>query len=270
MKHTDEVIQKRREANLGEKNYWCNIGPMLGKQFSDEHKQKISKLQSGEKSCLWKARYVPWNKGLKGKPYLEHYPNGIGVPKGSIPWNKGLNKKEMEKHYPNGMKGTIKGGTPWNKGKPMDDATKRKLSMKNAEFLRSLSRDKDIVERRRKFFLENNPMNNPTLRKKVSESKKGPKNHFWKGGKSFEEYGIEFNSDLRKLIRHRDNYTCQECGYTEKELGYTLSVHHMDYNKKSNDTHNLILLCRSCHSKTGSQRDYWKARFEAIILGVVP
>ncbi|GAG97080.1 unnamed protein product, partial [marine sediment metagenome] len=56
--------------------------------------------------------------------------------------------------------------------------------------------------------------------------------------------------ELKGQIRRRDNYTCQQCGYTEKKLGYKLSVHHIDYDKKNNNINNLISLCRVCHSQT--------------------
>lgn len=32
---------------------------------------------------------------------------------------------------------------------------------------------------------------------------------------------------------------------------------HIDYNKKNCNPKNLITLCRKCHSKTNSNRDYW-------------
>ena len=79
----------------------------------------------------------------------------------------------------------------------------------------------------------------------------------WLGGKSFEPYGIEFNNRLKEKIRKRDNYTCQECGYTQEQLRYKLCVHHIDYNKQNNNLDNLITLCRSCHTKTNFRRKDW-------------
>ena len=85
----------------------------------------------------------------------------------------------------------------------------------------------------------------------------------WCGGISFEPYGIEFNSRLKKLIRGRDNHTCQECGMTEEELGYTLHCHHIDYNKENNSEGNLISLCRSCHAQTNFGRNDWKVYYKS-------
>ena len=79
----------------------------------------------------------------------------------------------------------------------------------------------------------------------------------WNGGISFEPYGVDFNEELKEQVRKRDNYTCQECGYTEEQLGYTLNIHHIDYNKKNNSEDNLISLCKSCHGKTNWNREDW-------------
>jgi len=89
----------------------------------------------------------------------------------------------------------------------------------------------------------------------------GELNPNWQGGKSFEPYNLEFNDKLKRMVRKRDNYTCQECGYTEKQLGYSLSVHHIDYNKNSNILDNLISLCKNCHGQTNWERDDWSKYF---------
>jgi len=77
------------------------------------------------------------------------------------------------------------------------------------------------------------------------------------GGKSFEPYGLKFNNKLRKLISERDKHVCQECKLTEDQLGYKLSIHHIDYNKKNNSSNNLISLCKSCHAQTNFKRNDW-------------
>lgn len=85
----------------------------------------------------------------------------------------------------------------------------------------------------------------------------GKNNPNWKGGLSFEEYSQEFNEKLKEQIRERDGYRCQECGYLQKNLGYKLPIHHIDYNKKNNNPDNLISLCRSCHPQTNFEREDW-------------
>lgn len=90
----------------------------------------------------------------------------------------------------------------------------------------------------------------------------GENNPNWIGGASFEPYGIEFNNKLRKQIRKRDNFICRECGYTEKQIGRKLDIHHINYNKLDNRPENLISLCRSCHIQTNFKREDWIKYFQ--------
>ena len=94
----------------------------------------------------------------------------------------------------------------------------------------------------------------------------GDKNSQWLGGKSFEPYSPDFNDELKEKIRKRDNYTCQECGYTEKQLGYKLNIHHIDYDKKNSFPINLISLCKNCHQKTNFDRQNWTKYFQNKII----
>lgn len=87
----------------------------------------------------------------------------------------------------------------------------------------------------------------------------------WQGGKSFEPYGIKFNQELKEKIRKRDNYICQECGKTKKELKRKLNIHHIDYNKRNNGENNLISLCDICHGKTNFKRSEWIKYYKIII-----
>jgi len=77
----------------------------------------------------------------------------------------------------------------------------------------------------------------------------------WKGGISFEPYGVEFNDSLKQEVKIRDDYTCQLCWQVEAEV--TFHIHHIDYDKTNNAPDNLITLCPSCHSSTGGRRAYW-------------
>jgi group I intron endonuclease len=99
----------------------------------------------------------------------------------------------------------------------------------------------------------------------MSETRIGGNNPNWRGGSSFEPYGLEFNNDLREQIRNRDNYMCQGCNKTQEELGRKLNVHHIDYDKTNNKPENLICLCSSCHSKTNFDRENWIQYFRKLI-----
>ena len=102
-----------------------------------------------------------------------------------------------------------------------------------------------------------------------SEWETGKNNNNWNGGKSFEPYGSGFSRKLKRQIRERDNHTCQECKFTEEQLGYKLPVHHIDYNKKNNHPDNLISLCKGCHGQTGFKREDWTNYFKKSMRGVV-
>jgi len=80
----------------------------------------------------------------------------------------------------------------------------------------------------------------------------------WLGGKSFEPYGLEFDDNLKEVIRNRDRRKCRICEKTELENKEKLSIHHIDYEKRNNEPNNLTALCRSCHRKTEKNKDYWK------------
>lgn len=135
-------------------------------------------------------------------------------------------------------------------------------------------------EETKKKISKNCGMHRKEVRKKNSESKKKlikegkwhppimkGKNHpNWQDGKSFEPYGLEFNRKLKEQIRGRDNYTCQECGFTQKQLRRKLDVHHIDFNKKNNNPNNLISLCRSCHTQTEFARENWVEYFENKVV----
>lgn len=98
-------------------------------------------------------------------------------------------------------------------------------------------------------------------------SHSGEKSGTWMGGKSFEQYPIDFNNMLKESIRERDSWTCQECGKHQRKEYKKLSIHHIDYDKNNNDPRNLISLCVSCHMKTNTSRDCWKMHLSLLGVG---
>lgn len=137
------------------------------------------------------------------------------------------------------------GRIPWNKG----------LTKETNEIIKRVSED---PERRRKIGDASRGEKNYFYGKNMS----GENNSTWRGGISFEPYGIEFNDELKKEIRSRDNHTCQLC--KKRQNGRAYDVHHIDYNKKNNDSINLITLCHSCHSKASGKREYWTDYFQTM------
>lgn len=86
-----------------------------------------------------------------------------------------------------------------------------------------------------------------------SKNKRGENSNTWLGGWQY-YYGANWK-DQKNKARRRDNFICQQCGKTEKELGKSLDVHHkipfrlfgLSNYEKANDLNNLISLCHICH-----------------------
>ncbi len=147
-----------------------------------------------------------------------------------------------------------------HKGKKMSQEAREKMS-KSAKG-RIVSEE---TRRKKSETAKKNGVGKWMLGRKLSEEtkKKISRNSAnWRGGISFEPYGLEFNENLREVIRNRDRRKCQICEKTELEEGIKLSVHHIDYNKNNNNPNNLISLCASCHAKTNHNREYWIKYFK--------
>lgn len=86
----------------------------------------------------------------------------------------------------------------------------------------------------------------------------------WNGGTSFFPYTTDWSETLRRSIRERDKYICQLCNKPQGDIAH--DVHHIDYDKNNCNPNNLITLCHSCHSKTNSNREYWKKHLPKTML----
>ena len=81
----------------------------------------------------------------------------------------------------------------------------------------------------------------------IEKALSGENNPAWLGGKSSEQYGIEFTDNLKQSIMERDGWSCIECGSGTRQA--RLVVHHIDVSKKNNIPANLQTLCKSCHGR---------------------
>jgi len=110
-------------------------------------------------------------------------------------------------------------------------------------------------------------------RRRISESHKGlqckEKNPAWKGGISFEPYCPKFSREFRERVRDYFDRRCYLCNKTEKENGRRLDVHHVLYNKNTccdKSPKLFVPLCKSCHMKTGFNREYWQEFFATSLM----
>lgn len=108
-------------------------------------------------------------------------------------------------------------------------------------------------------------VNNPMKRPEVCIKFTGKNNCNWQGGISFEPYSRDFNNKLKKLIRKRDHHICQLCNKTKRKNRESLSVHHIDYDKKNSKPRNLISLCRQCNTEVNNDREFWTPFFQRKI-----
>lgn len=173
----------------------------------------------------------------------------------------------------------------WKKGSKHTKETKNKISISlmrenNFNFGKHFSK-----EHKRKISISNigkhYPSNESRIKmsmaklgkhnsiehnKNISKVTKLDKNPAWKGGKSFEQYGLKFNKEFKEKIRKRDNFRCQQCFRGQDELRRKLCIHHIDFNKKNNNENNLISLCDNCHSQTNFNRDNWINYFQERVI----
>ncbi len=91
----------------------------------------------------------------------------------------------------------------------------------------------------------------------------GSGSHFWVDGRSFGAYCPKFNKEFKERVRAYFGHKCFMCG--EKQNGTKLSVHHVDYDKKTccnDDIPLFVPLCERHHNKTNhGDREAWSAYF---------
>lgn len=169
------------------------------------------------------------------------------------------------------MKISLKGNTPWNKGKtdckksPHSSETKLKISKSHIGIrpnektrnLMKLSQKKrfEKPEERNKLVIANLGKKLPIeTRLKMSESRKGEKSSFWKGGITEINQKIRNSLEIklwREAVFKRDNYTCIWCG---DNSGGNLNADHIKpfslFPELRFDINNGRTLCVSCHKKT--------------------
>lgn len=226
---------------------------LKGKKHSMEIRRKMSESQ--KKNLQHLEFIIKMNKARKGISLSKEHRRKLSES------HKGF--KPSEEH----LRKFLEASKEWHKnnphpclGKKLSEEHKRKIGIKSIG--RKFSpRSKESRQR------TSNALKNPSeeTRKRFSESKRGYKNPNWQGGISFEPYGVDFNDELKEQIRERDDYTCQIPGCRKRENGRKHPVHHIDYNKNNNNSNNLISLCKSCHAKTGFDRNNWTNHFQSKI-----
>jgi len=115
-----------------------------------------------------------------------------------------------------------------------------------------------------------NPEQRQQLLKRQEANRLFGENHpQWRGGLSFLQYPMEFSTKLRRQIKDRDGWRCQNCG---NDNAKQMRVHHIDYEKQNNDPCNLICVCNSCNVKANFNRSNWQKIYQAkmVAMGQCP
>jgi len=241
---SEETRQKIAKKLKGRKLSEERKRKLRGRKLSEETKKKISESMKGfnpwanKNECQIKETKRKISKAMKGR----HNSIRTEFKKGyrSLPIGYKHRKETREK-----ISKAMKGRKAWNKGLKAEEYPNLKKSI-------------DAMHRARaiKGYLAWN---------KGISCNKGANNPAWRGGISFEPYGIEFNKELKIKIKRRDNYVCQLCGCPERETIGGLYIHHINYNKKDNREENLITLCNSCHSRTNWDREFWRIMLSELV-----
>lgn len=86
--------------------------------------------------------------------------------------------------------------------------------------------------------------------------------HIGQRGEHYKEnrstYPKSFKKAREEVIEFQKG-RCLFCGKPGKD------VHHVNYDKQDCCFFNLVLLCKSCHTKTNYERDFWEERIKHII-----
>lgn len=101
---------------------------------------------------------------------------------------------------------------------------------------------------------------------KLSEINMGENHPRWKGGISCEPYCDAWaDKEYKESIKERDGYKClnPDCFGNCNHL--SLTIHHIDYNKKNCKPDNLITLCRSCNARANTNRKWHKSWYRIIM-----
>ena len=209
-----------------------------GIPLTKEHAEKISKSNKGRIKSKEECENI--SKGLKGKPKSEEH-------------CKHLSEAGM-------------GREPWNRGIPMEDATRKKISVSHT----GKTTSEETKEKQSVAMMGNTHTlgvyPSDATKKKMSDSHKGEKSPMWKGGITPLNRAVrrlpEYNSWILSVFQ-KDNYTCQRCN----KHGGDLNAHHI---KKFSriieenlitsteqallcrelwDLNNGITFCIKCHKK---------------------
>ena len=227
---------------------------MLRKGYikTEEHRKNLSIALKGNKNGksnknkhIWKDK--PHPRGALGMKHTEEWKNNQRIRmegKNNYWYGKHLTKEIIQKRKETLLKryGTLVPSGAFKKGRIVSKEERIQISLR--------MKGKHYGQEFKKGHI-------------LTQGKKHPAFNNWS---SREPYGIDFSPELKESIRKKFKRKCIECNQSEEELGYKLSIHHIDLNKQNNKENNLIPLCKSCHSQTNFNKINWINYFQNKII----
>ena len=142
---------------------------------------------------------------------------------------------------------------------------KRKQKRKNISSEKKLKKEIIRKTEKRKKQKQREKEEKEEYKKRKEEEKK----LYWNlHTNQYGEYCDLFNEEYKRKIRERYGNSCFLCGKWKKDNGRALDVHHVNYDKSCgcNGVKCICVpLCRSCHSKTNTNREYWERKIIRLI-----
>lgn len=248
----DKCVYCGKEAKfkLGNGKFCCKEKwqscPIQKKKAGDARKGKGSKIEVKEVNTLNICNYGCGNKARYYFPNIHKYCCSKSI-------NSCSKMKEKNRQSNIGKKRSLEFCEKMKRKRNFSDETRKRLSDLRKKII---PWNKGKTGCYSKKYIENNRIN------QIGKYT-GPNNKNWKGG--YDGYG-EYPPDIKRIIKTRDNFTCQNPFCLKKHS--KLAVHHIDYTKTNHNKSNLITLCWGCHSKVHSKDFVKKNKWKKLFLEI--
>ncbi|MCK9591406.1 MAG: NUMOD3 domain-containing DNA-binding protein [Methanoregula sp.] len=249
-----------------------------GGHLSEETKQKISIALKGHPVSEYVKKQV--SESQKGR-----HPSPETLQKLSDSHKGQVRSEEARKRDSESKKGKTPKNLPelhaLQKGRPKSEQARKNMSAGQKRRFAYVVKKFPLTPEERHEHLSQARKNHPSkfwqnkhmredMKIKMCEIKIGG---FWYGAVRYydgKQYCEKFSDNLRERVRAYFGWICPICG--TPQTGKRLSVHHVNYNKKSccdPDAPRLFIpLCSGdCHLNTNRNREKWEKYFTEILMG---
>lgn len=192
--------------------------------------------------------------------------------RGKPSWNKGLTKETDERVAKNSTLVKIALNRPEVKAKMIaslkSTLNQPEIKVKQRAVRKGKTYEEIYGDRAEELKAKNSASQKGKPKSVESVMKRsGEKHPNWQGGIANLSYPFEFNDEFKEFVRERYDHICMLCKLTQEQVGHTLNVHHIDYDKDNMDPDNFLPLCDSCHGPTTIRKNriYWTKVLRSIV-----